>query len=133
MVLQSLGTQTADWITKNPITYGTVAGRRDRGIAFVITQPGPPVMTRNQYIVVTATLNYDIGVFETPLEAKWFPAGNGLLLVVAIPNLDAGLNVDVSLNLFPKEFKPGSRLVDTIQAEVFFEDDFLVDVVVPMA
>lgn len=132
MTLQSLGTQTADWTTKATLTFGPVPARSDRGVAFVVLQSGPPVITRNQYVVATGLLEYSIGTFETPLESKWFPGVNGQLIVVAVPELDAAIPVNVSLLLFPKEFKPGSRLVDTVQTEVFFDDQYLLDVVVPM-
>jgi hypothetical protein len=128
----SLFTGVADWTTKVSLVTPAVSARKDRGVLFFVQQQGVPVDTRNQYLAVVARLTTSYGIYETPLEAKYFPGPFGIMLIVAIPNADFDRNVDCQLELLPKEFKPGSRSDDTVAIEVLYDDDLQSGVVVPI-
>lgn len=132
MAQVSVGSGTLDWTTKAPVVVGPINERKDRGILFFVQQTGTPVVTSNQYVAMVARLFTSYGNYETPLEAKWFPNGFGLMFIVGIPDADFDRNMDIQLVLLPKEFKPGSRSNDTINFEVLYEDDLIRDVVVPI-
>lgn len=128
----SLFTGTADWTTRAALVTPAVSARRDSGVLFFVQQQGTPVVTTNQYLAVVARLTTSYGIYETPLEAKYFPGPFGIMLIVGIPNADFDRNVDAQLLLLPKEFKPGSRSNDTVNIEVLYEDDLINDTVVPI-
>ena len=132
MTQVSLFTGTADWTTKASLVTPAVSARRDRGVLFFIQQQGTPVVTTNQYIAVVGRLTTSYGIYETPLEAKYFPGPFGIMLIVGIPNADFDRDVDCQLELLPKEFKPGSRSNDTVDIEVLYDDELIRDVVVPI-
>jgi hypothetical protein len=132
MVQISLFSGVADWTTRDPLVTPAVAARKDRGVLFFVQQQGAPVDTTNQYLAVVARLSTSYGIYETPLEAKYFPGPFGIMLIVVIPNGDFDRDVDCQLELLPKEFKPGSRSNDTVSIEVLYDDNFQSGVVAPI-
>lgn len=127
-----LFTGTADWVSRATLVTPAVSAQRDRGVLFFIQQQGSPVVTTNQYLTVVARVTTTYGIYETPLEAKYFPGQFGIMLIVGIPNADFDRNVDVQLVMLPKEFKPGSRSNDTVDIEVLYDDALISDTVVPV-
>lgn len=133
MVLVSLGQRTADWTTKAPAVFNPVTVRKDRGLLFFLQQPAPGVNTTNQYLALIARLSTSYGMFQTPLEAKYFPTTDGIMFIVGIPDADYDSDIAVELIALPKEFKPGSRSTNLLTLEAFYDDEFVRDVVVPIA
>lgn len=125
MALVSLGQRLADWTTKAPVVFNSVTIPKDRGLLLFLQQSPPAIDTTNQYLALAARLTTSYGIFQTPLEAKYFPTTDGIIFIVVIPDADYDRNVGVELLALPKEFKPGSRSSDALTLEAFYDDDLV--------
>lgn len=125
MTQVSLGVAAADWNTKARIGFPPVEVRKGRAVMFFLEQPGVGVDTANQYLAVIAILLSSYGRYELPLECKYFPGQDGIMFAVPVPDIDYDRDVDVEINLLPKEFKAGTATVKSLNVELSYDDDLL--------
>lgn len=133
MVLQSLGIREGNWNTKTRVTYNAVTIQKDRALLFFLQQPPPQTTTTNQYLAVVASLGTSYGEFEVPLECKYFPGSAGIMFAVAVPDADYDKDVNVTVSVLPKEFKPGSASVKQLDFELFYDDELQKEIVYPVS
>lgn len=122
MALQIIGSNVADWNTKDSLLFPSVEVEEGKAYAFFLQQETSPVATANQYCAVVAILNTSFGVFEAPLEAKYFPGLRGLIFSVAIPKASWDKEIELQMLLLPKEFKKGSATDKSITIQLSWDD-----------
>lgn len=132
MTFVTFPSQIASWETKLPLAFPLGVLEKDRAYYCFIRTLTLPVAAQNQYLAIVAELDTSVGVFETPLEAKYFPSVNGMVFSIAIPDSDWDNEVGVTILLFPKEFGRGTAFAKELEIEVFYDDQEQKNIAIPV-
>lgn len=123
MALRNLGTERANWFSRELLQFDEYSVKRDKAYLLFLDAVGAPVPeTKHQYLALTARLRTSYGTYQTPLEAKYFPSPDGLLFSVAIPKADYDDNVGMTVIAFPKEFYRGTATDPILDVRLRIEE-----------
>lgn len=93
------------------------------------TSPSVTQLLERQYLVVYAIFQKSIGTSKSPLKIKYFPDVISQEFSIAVSNGDFNNNVPTQVVMLPREFKPGTATVKTIDIQLGYDDDDNRDVV----
>ncbi len=121
MAIANLGIKECDWVSKDAVEFQSVQVKEGRSYLFFL-KVDPTTTTRNQYLAVIASFSTAEGEVELPLECKYFPNGQLLLVPVSVPGVDLFKDVPLKIVVLPKEFKKGSATEKLLDIELLFEE-----------
>lgn len=132
MALVSVGTLTANFDTRDEMLFPEIAVKKDTGyLLFARTVP-ISVNTPDQYLLIIPVIESEYGVFESPLDCKFFPKERGYQFTVGVPDSDADKDQQLRILMLPREFVRGRGQVRSFDVELLFEDDKELDSTVPV-
>lgn len=123
MAVIQIGTGTADFDTRDPVTFPSVTVRADESYLFFLESTPVDLDEEGSYVTIEAVYSTDTGEVRSPLIEKFFFVGRAMVFKVAVLRLNNDKDQEVKIRLRPKEFYRGSGATRQIPVVLLYEDN----------